>query len=149
MSPFAAHAFVVLWTDLSIRWIVLLLFHRQDVFANALVETASDEQGMDSVPARLRVVVRQLDGLADGYAQAVEGAESQPLRALRRTELHLLNSVGDMLDLFAKAKSPIPWASMSPSEVLTTVATAGHCSALIKVRPRLRWVFRHCLSCSA
>jgi len=109
---------------------------QQDAFASALVDTASEERRVDSVPARLRVVMRQLDGLSAGYAAAVANS-TVALRKLGRRELHLLNSVGDMLDLFAKARSPIPWAGMAPHEVVSAIATAGHCSALVKVTPDL------------
>lgn len=107
----------------------------QDRFAQLLATEGLG--GGDGTAQRLNIVLRQLHGLAAGYSEAVAHGEGL-LRPLTYAQLHLLNSVGDLIDLFNKASSPIPWASMEPHEILATISSAGHCSALIRVTGDLK-----------
>jgi hypothetical protein len=87
------------------------------------------------------LILAQLDGLVDGYLE-IASAES----ALTRSDLLLLNGLGDLLDLLPALdpKSRPDWNAMSPALMLQTLSLSGHCSALIRVNGDLTdIVFSH------
>lgn len=80
------------------------------------------------------LVLRQLDGLHDGYNFAAT-LPHNTLPALNMSAFLLLNGLGDSLDLLsALYPSTRPdWEQMTPTEREAQVANSGHCSGLIKV----------------
>ncbi|PAA88810.1 hypothetical protein BOX15_Mlig008036g1 [Macrostomum lignano] len=82
-------------------------------------------------------VLAQLQGLIDGYLARNDTVVRDPF------VLHLLNAVGDMLDLQTALNNTKEdhFMRMSQSEFTTFFQKAGHCSALIRVTPGLEKIF--------
>jgi len=86
-----------------------------------------------------QLVLRQFDGLVDGYAQARQA--NPELLQLDAEDLLLVNAIGDLLDILPAVSggaSGVPaWDELSPSELKQALAQAGHCSGLVRVTPGL------------
>jgi len=86
-----------------------------------------------------QLVLRQFEGLVDGYAQARKA--NPELLALDTEDLLLLNAIGDLLDILpavSNGTAGVPaYDEMSPPELAQAIAQAGHCSGLVRVTPGL------------
>ncbi|XP_062847005.1 phospholipase B-like 1 [Trichomycterus rosablanca] len=81
----------------------------------------------DALWAHTGFILAQLDGL---HAGAAEWAKRTGKKALSRFDVHLLNAVGDLLDLI-----PVLVPEVKPTLRGYEEPGMGHCSALIKMLP--------------
>lgn len=118
----------------------------QDAWVRQQVQAHAD----DPFWRALGLVMRQFDGLVDGYqarARAEGPAKSHEFGNLTKRDLLFINGNGELYDVLAKPRnisddrlhfnprSPRSFddPSLSPGELFTRLAGSGKCSALIKV----------------
>lgn len=114
--------------------------NKQDTWAQNLLSQTVELGSNNSYYVALNALFHQFEGLIVGYQSAARKAN---LPILKRTDLLVLNSLGDIMDLVPmlnRATAPA-WDSLAPAEAAARLATSGHCSALIRVAGDLSDLF--------
>ncbi|BDA45664.1 Phospholipase B-like 1 [Coccomyxa sp. Obi] len=103
---------------------------------------AQEQAAKNTTPfwTTLSLILQQHEGLMDGYTLAANrskssGTDAAPLPQLDRVDFLKLSAVGDLGDLVPalEPKRRVQWETLTPSELEGKLASAGHCSALVKV----------------
>nr|QOL01101.1 putative extracellular protein CSOL_028 [Pseudococcomyxa simplex] len=107
----------------------------QDAWAQEQVAT-----GSTPFWTTLGLILQQHDGLMDGYSLAANDSQNTasgtpPLPQLNRIDFLKLSAVGDLGDLVPalEPKKQVQWETLDARDVEETLASQGHCSALVKV----------------
>lgn len=99
----------------------------------------------DPIWRALRLVLCQLEGMVEGYAQRREAqhaeqggspeAGAQPLPSLGLRDFLFMSAVGDFSDVVAATvrQAGVDWDSLSPAQLANQLGTSGKCSALVRV----------------
>lgn len=105
-------------------------------------KSVTTEAPTDAFFQHVGYLMRQYDGLVDGYALR-QAQPSSGLPALESWHFQLLNGVGDIFDIkpAVEPSGRVPWAAMGRRDAEAAHAEAGHCSAIVTVAADMSDIF--------